>query len=96
MRSIWKFKVDPEKPVEMPAGARLLSVAFQGDDLCVWAEVDPDAPKVQRRFTVVGTGHDLPSAPGEFVGTAHTDGIAGIFGFGALVFHVYDQGEVAA
>lgn len=56
----------------------------QGSDICLWAAVDPQAPKVTRRFIGFGTGHTIP---GElqlsFVGTAMLNG-------GAFVFHIFE------
>ena len=45
-KSIWKFdlRVTDEQVVEMPAGAEHLTVQFQGEQLCMWAIVDPTAP----------------------------------------------------
>lgn len=88
--AIWKFPIpfSDDGHVEMPAGARLLTVALQRRELCVWAAVDTEAPTVRRRFAIRGTGHPLrtvgPMTP--FVGTFFLDG-------GALVFHVFDLGE---
>lgn len=95
-RSIWKFSfsIEDEFVIEMPRYAKLLHVDIQGDvgsfkggQPCIWALVDVDAPKVKRRFSLRGTGHDCDDLIGtEFVGTffAHSDG--------SLVFHVFDQG----
>ena len=84
--SVWKFSVpvDDASVIEMPHGAKLLSVANQRETICLWAAVDTRAPKVGRRIQVCGTGHPLPL--GEFVGTV-------VLHRGALVFHVFDCGE---
>jgi hypothetical protein len=56
-RTIWKYVLDGDSPVlEMPNGAQVVSFALQHDTPCLWAIVDPDAPRVGRRFRVVGTG----------------------------------------
>jgi hypothetical protein len=90
MNTVYKYTLDPpEEPwylveVELPMGAQLLSVAFQGLDLCLWAAVDTDSPTERRRFRLAGTGHDLaPHWPIlSFIGTAyHPDG---------YVFHVFE------
>lgn len=86
---IWKFKLRPtDNLVTMPAGSRPLSVAFQRDDLRVWAVVQPANSQVRRAFRVVGTGHPAPDLDGAFVGTAHHPS--------GLVFHVFDYGEQPA
>ena len=86
--TIWKFPARPDMFVlEMPSGARILSIDAQNGKPFLWALVDPDAPKVQRRFLTAGTGHPLhDSVSGAaFVGTFQLHG-------GALVFHLFDFG----
>jgi len=56
---------------------------MQGGSLCVWARVNKSLPKVLYRFRVYGTGWDMPTACGEYLGTAHGDG---------LVWHVFCLG----
>lgn len=84
-RTIWKFTLAPtdEQTIDIPSGARLIAAREQGDDVCVWAEVDPGAPTDPRTFRVAGTGHPLPDRPMTHVGTAMPHG-------GDLVFHVYE------
>lgn len=86
-RAVWKYTLRPMICCQqMPTGARLLTVAAQGDDLCVWVEVDPDAAPVTRRMEVFPTGVPIPGDyDWEYVGTVHMPG--------PLVFHVYDGGE---
>jgi hypothetical protein len=86
---IWKFKVDVLETggmTEMPKGANVISVGVQGDDITVWAMVDPGAPLVIRDIKVMGTGDpQAVSCCGyAFVGTVF---------LGAYVFHVFDRGE---
>jgi len=81
MKTIWKFKL--ESAIEMPLGSQILSAREQGDEICIWALVDPLAEKEQREFTVYGTGHDVPDAAMKFLGTAHLYG-------GNMVFHVFE------
>jgi hypothetical protein len=83
MKQVWKFKLYPgsQECTEMPEGAEILSVAFQGGDLCMWARVDPEAILVKRSFTVYGTGHDIEYDNLRFYGTVFT---------GSLVFHVFE------
>lgn len=81
--SIWKYVLQPEIELSMPVGAQVLSVREQGEEICLWALVTPDAPKETRRFVSFGTGHDVPAVPLQFHGTAHLQG-------GSLVFHVFE------
>lgn len=81
--TIWKYVLQPNIDIEMPVGAQILSVREQGNDICMWALVNPDAHKEKRIFMVFGTGHDVPPVQMKFLGTAHlqSDG---------LVFHVFE------
>jgi len=83
---IWKYPLEVERHqmVVMPKGAVLLAFQTQKGQLALWASVDPDAPKVQRDLSVVGTGHDLPGGKQSYIGTAQT---------GSLVWHLFDGGE---
>lgn len=86
MSVIWKYRLDAVRRVaiDMPAGARLVSVQTQDGAGCVWALVDPNAPLVKRIVEVAGTGWDLPNDLGEYVGTFQT---------GPFVWHLFDIGE---
>lgn len=86
---VWKFTIQANQThMEMPAGARLLHVHEQRGQVCVWAEVDPLAPKVLRKVLAIPTGGRAVGV--SYVGTAHL-----VYGGGNLVFHVYDGGEVS-
>lgn len=87
MKTIWKFPLSPDKlTIEMPRGAKVLSVAVQDEVICVWALVDTEAALVKRRFYVLGTGHDASAVTSQIVclhvGIVLMDG-------GSLVFHVF-------
>ena len=64
VRTIWKFTVPVTDvvTVSMPRNARVLPFIQPAGlgALNLWAEVYPDAPKVIRRFLVVGTGNPIP------------------------------------
>jgi hypothetical protein len=90
--TVWKFDLrdDAENAIEMPRGAQVLSVQVQRGQPRLWALVDPTAPKVRRRFWICGTGtYANTDGLGTFVDTIQLEG-------GALVFHVFDGGEIAA
>lgn len=88
--AVWKFTIEPwGTRVEMPKGARLLHVHEQNNGVCVWAEVDVTAPKVDRIVLIVGTGHQVPRGAQTYVGTAHI-----VEAGQPIVLHVYDGGEV--
>ncbi len=89
---IYKYpiRIIDAQAIEMPKGARLLSVQTQRDEPQLWAMVDPSAPLVQREFALRGTGHDATGlSMATFVGTFQMHG-------GSLVFHLFDVGEAAA
>jgi len=80
---VWKFVLeDPETTVQMPAGAEVLSIGVQREQVCLWALVDPLQPVEPRRFVVVGTGWDVPGH-GRFLGTV-------LLASGELVFHIWE------
>ncbi len=90
MNSVWKFPLrdDSEAIIRMPKGAQVLSVQVQDGQPMVWALVDAQEKPVRRKFWVVGTGWTVnPDGLGTFVGTIQLAG-------GALVFHIFDGGEV--
>lgn len=90
MNVVWKYPLDePVTEVEMPAGATILSVQTQyvgqpHEQPVLWAQGDPDEPKVPRRFVIVGTGHPFNGS--------HRIHYLGTFQLlaGAFVGHVYE------
>ena len=57
--NIWKFTLVLQtlNRIEMPTGARVLSVANQHEYVCLWAEIpDPSAPKIDHVFVMRVTG----------------------------------------
>lgn len=99
--TIYKYKIPvptqgPAVSVPMPADAKLLHVAVQGDVAHLWALVDPAAVQVQRTLFVVSTGAALHATPVHprgvpYVGTFHMP----MTPWPELVFHVFDGGEAA-
>lgn len=90
MTTIWKFPVEiaDRFVVEMPRGAKVLSVAVQGGAPFMWAFVDPALPRERRLFKCAGTGHSVSGTAGSaFVGTFLLESLG-------LVFHLFDLGYV--
>lgn len=87
----YSILIGDEVTVMMPKGARIVHVDQQPlqpqGTLQLWALVDKRADIVQRKLRVFGTGHACYGQPGVFLGTVLYNG-------GALVWHVYDAGEV--
>lgn len=92
MRSIWKFDlpVRDVAEVEMPAGARVLTVQTQHGNAQLWAIVDTEAPKETRRFFVIGTGHSLPDAIDDGDGALKHLGTFQLFD-GGFIGHVFEE-----
>ena len=59
MKTIWKYKINPETKLEIPKGAIVLSVQTQRDQPCMWVLVDSSNKNELRKFKVYGTGHQL-------------------------------------
>lgn len=95
MRTIWKFpfRIDDEVAIEMPRDARVLTVQVQDGKPCLWALVDPKAPKGPRLFRLFGTGHPVTEELlGAFVGTFQINSSLPyeLGGVGSLVFHLFE------
>jgi hypothetical protein len=103
MNTIWKFsfKIEEDVQLEMPIGARVLSVQTQNGQPCLWAIVDDQAKKEKRKFFVHGTGHKLPDVLSDHfhhLGTFQIEVIqvsekSTHMERGALVFHLFEWVE---
>lgn len=82
--TIWKYPVAFHSTLVMPEGAKLLAVQVQNGNPMLWALVDPLAKKIKRDIRVMGTGWVFDPV-GPYVGSFQLD---------ALVFHVFDGGEL--
>ena len=81
MQRIFKYELNPiSASAEMPEKAEVISAAFQGDALCVWAVVDEAAPLETVKFAVVPTGHAIIDNSIKFINTVFLD---------TYVFHVF-------
>lgn len=88
MKRIYKYAIQGKtmeafygtRELELPEGARVLCVDTQDGDLCLWAEVDPEAPTRKAVLFVVGTGQEPPDQ-GIYRGTAQQ---------GPYVWHIYE------
>ena len=68
--------------LSLPQGAKLLSIQMQGATCCLWALVDPEQPRVERRLRMVCTGESF-NGVGEYVTTFQLPSQG-------LVFHVFE------
>lgn len=84
MPRVWKYILTPGTSLlDVPVGARVLSVANQRDSMALWMLIEPSEQKEMREFLVVGTDHnvDLPESTLFFIGTVQFDW---------LVFHAFE------
>ncbi len=87
MKTIYKFTLAMGlTELSIPADAKPLYVAEQGEELQLWIELDTEAARVARCFEVFGTGHDMQSEAGamSYIGTA-------LMLNGSFVAHVYER-----
>lgn len=87
MHTIHKYELPANDivTVQVREGARPLHVAEQRPGcMCLWAQVDTDAPLVLRTLYIFGTGEPWPddAPPLVHLGSALLHG-------GSLVFHVF-------
>jgi hypothetical protein len=89
MATIYKYPVPVEDApvIRMPRDARILTLQVQHGIPCLWALIpNLDAPTVERRFRLFGTGHEWRGDGSGlvYVGTYQMHG-------GALVFHLFEE-----
>jgi len=82
---IWKYdlQIEPMFSLELPAKARILTMQMQFDKPVMWCAVDPDAPRVIRRFGLIATGNQVAFDLPKYIGTFQ------LFG-GATVLHLFE------
>ena len=82
----WTLRVTDRQEVSLPAGALILDVQCQGEEMRLWALCDDDAARgiEDRVIRVYGTGSQIPSEPGMHIATVQMCG-------GKLVWHVFED-----
>ena len=92
IKRIYKYTIPVEDsfPLELPQGAKILTVQEQHGKPQIWALVDPENPTETREFCVVGTGHpiDEDEVTLDYIGTFQ------LFG-GNFVGHLFEIREKA-
>ena len=91
MKTIWKYVLDSQiEIVEMPAGAKIVHVSNQNDDVCLWAEINTQELKTEKRlFRFFGTGHEMYHNENTTL-----DRIGTVSLCNGLVFHAYEEVEM--
>ena len=86
MKQIYKYllTIDANNSIELPKNSKILSLQLQNNNPCIWVLVDPKEPLEVINFVTYGTGHEIKSGLGDFIGTYQLHD-------GALVFHVFKQ-----
>lgn len=85
--TIWKFTLPQQDEIvlDMPLGARILSVQGQDGEVRLWALVVPEAATERRHFRIFGTGHTVVHAERlVYLGSVQVAD-------GRLVWHVFEQ-----
>jgi hypothetical protein len=86
---IYKYPIQPHvlkggQEVIMPVGARIIKVAEQDGNPCIWAEVDPYSASENRNFHVVFTGMTYNFDNLTYLDTCFV---------GNLVLHIYEESQ---
>ena len=89
MKTIYKYpvKIEDEFNLQLPYGAKLLTVQRQIHETQIWFEVDTEAPLVDVNFILVGTGHEIRLnnyTEAIYCGTFQLAG-------GTLILHLYKR-----
>jgi hypothetical protein len=88
MQTIWKYILEAvdQQFLELPLHTEILSVANQGDNIVLYALVNPEIKTTKNhRIEVYGTGHQIQDSnlsDLKFLGTV-------LMYNGSLVFHVF-------
>jgi len=71
IQTIWKFPLETtdEQVIELPVGAKILTVQLQGGKPCLWALVNPDQTMQQVKIETFETGHNIPSGNRTYIAT---------------------------
>jgi hypothetical protein len=88
---IWKYllAIVDQQMLDLPFGARILTVQAQQDKLCLWALVDEMENLLEpHQLAIYGTGPPLPVQPGIYIATVQTLGGRGIWHVFEMVDHV--------
>ena len=83
-KTIWKYDLDREtqSDIQMPRGAKILSVQLQRNGYRLWALVHPTALLEIRTFVIYGTGWDMEYTDNlEYLETIQEDG---------FVWHIFE------
>ena len=88
MLTIFKYSIPIEDhfTLEMPRGAKILTVKIQRENPQLWAMVDSETKKEKRYFRLAGTGHPLGEDYLKIINYVSTFQIKNL----GLVFHLFE------
>lgn len=84
MQAIWKFPLEVigKQEIDIPKGAKILTVQTQFNTPCIWAICDINVPKEKKTINMIRTGHGHDYIHGEYIGTTQV-------AEGRLVWHFF-------
>jgi hypothetical protein len=85
MRTVYKYRVpiDDTSVVELPRGAQVIRFGCQGNEIFLWAVVDPAEKETTKHiYWIRGTGHPIPDSLGVYICSVDLPN--------GLVFHIFD------
>jgi len=89
MIKIFKYEipVNDEIELDLPKGAKVLTIQLQKGVPCIWMLVNPDLSTEKRLFWLYGTGMEVKQTHLNYLGSFQMLG-------GDLIFHLF--GEITA
>lgn len=83
------FKYDlavvPVQQISLPDNAKIMTVQFQGNYLCLWAMVDPHKDEEYRYIRIAATGEKITDEPDlKYINTVQQFD-------GELIWHVFEK-----
>lgn len=81
----WPLAITDSQTIEMPLGAKILTVQIQGEVPVMYALCNKKlATRRRRKIAIHGTGNPMPDEPGVYIATFQLHE-------GLLVFHVFEE-----
>lgn len=92
MKIIYKYRITFEhnQTILIPSGGKILHVDEQEGEIYIWIEVDTSNKVEERKFTVFGTGNQMPEEK-ENIKYQHLGTVK--INNGALIWHIYETLE---
>lgn len=85
------LKLTHTQYLDMPRGAKLLSVGLQFGDLWLYAEIDTEHANEKREFRIINTGQELRTSHESPRSFAYVDTVSLESAGRVFVWHVYEK-----